>query len=99
MKKSPAKEVEVDLGEAGILILQYPKVLTPAQRKHTQQILEQVAATPGRQTIVLEAGVKYQVIPRQPTVINTVTVSGDGTALEGPDYVANIARAVGGPTL
>lgn len=66
MKKSPGKEVEVDLGEAGLLILQYPKVLTPAQRKHTQQILEQVAvaAAPGRQTIVLEAGVKYQVIQR-----------------------------------
>ena len=66
MKHSPAKEVEVDLGEAGILILQYPKVLTPAQRKHTQQILEQVAAQPGRQTIVLEAGVKHRVIQREP---------------------------------
>ena len=99
MKHSPAKEVEVDLGEAGILVLQAPKVLTPKERAQTQQILEQVAATQGRQTIVLEAGVKYKVIPRQPTVINTVTVSGDGTALEGPDYVANIARAVGGPTL
>ena len=66
MKHSPAKEVEVDLGEAGILILQFPKVLTPAQRKHTQQILEQVAAAPGRQTIVLEDGVKHRVIKREP---------------------------------
>ena len=66
MKKSSAKEVEVDLGEAGVLILQYPKVLTPAQRKHTRQILEQVAAQPGRQTIVLEADVKYRVIQREP---------------------------------
>ena len=66
MKKSPAKEVEVDLGEAGILVLQYPKVLTAAQRKHAQQVLEKVAAQPGRQTIVLEAGVRYQVIQREP---------------------------------
>lgn len=64
MKKSPAKEVEVDLGEAGILVLQAPKVLTPKERAHTQQILEQVAAAPGRQTIVLQAGWKHAVIKR-----------------------------------
>lgn len=99
MKKSPAKEVEVDLGGAGILILQYPKVLTPAQRKHAQQILEQVAAQSGRQTIVLEAGVKHRVIQRQSRTINTVTVSGDGDVTKGPDYIATLARAVGGPTI
>lgn len=66
MKHSPAKEVEVDLGEAGILVLQAPKVLTPKERAHTQQILEQVAAAPGRQTIVLQAGWKHAVIKREP---------------------------------
>lgn len=64
MKHSPAKEVQVDLGESGILVLQYPKVLTPKERAKAQKILDHVAAQPGRQTIVLEAGVKHRVIPR-----------------------------------
>lgn len=66
MKKSPAKEVEVDLGEAGILVLQAPKVLTTTERAETQKVLERIAAAPGRQTIVLQAGWKHAVIKREP---------------------------------
>lgn len=66
MATKNARQAEVDLGEAGILVLQYPKALTPKQRAHTQAVMEQIAANPGRQTIVLEAGVKHSVIKREP---------------------------------
>lgn len=66
MKKSPAKQVEVDLGAAGILVLTYRKPLTPAQRLTAQRVMEQVAANPGRQTIVLEDGCKHSIIQREP---------------------------------
>jgi hypothetical protein len=97
VKRSPAKEVEVDLGEAGILVLQYPKVLTPQQRAHTKAVMDQIAATPGRQTIVLEAGVKYSVIQRGRQVVNKVTVEASGPI--DRDHIATLVGAVGGPIL
>jgi hypothetical protein len=57
--------VEVDLGERDILVLQFKHILTAEQRLHVSRAMAQIAAGPGRQTIVLEDGCEYSVIQRE----------------------------------
>lgn len=56
--------VSVDLGERHILVLQFKHVMTPEMRTNIQAAMTQIAAQPGRQTLILENGCQYSVIRR-----------------------------------
>ena len=61
----PPTVIEIDLGPNDILVLTYPKFLTPEQRDLIKTKFDAMLEKKGQQAMILEGGLTYSVLHRK----------------------------------